>query len=226
MIMFWVSRMLSGQVDGISLNEPADQPADVDRRALLCGAGAALLTPISALAQSPQPAGAVSDVRGEAFAIAQTERRKLERSAEVFVEELIGTGAQSRLAVQLGRETMLRLGEATRMKIDKYIIQAGGEISLESGAVLFDRTNPSPEPMQIRSPFGLIAVRGTRFFAGPSNNTFGVFVERGRVDVSAAGRRVTVRAGQGTDIARPGAPPTRPKAWGQPRIRAALASVT
>ena len=32
--------------------------------------------------------------------------------------------------------------------------------------------------------FGLIAVRGTRFFAGPSNNVFGVFVESGSVVVS------------------------------------------
>jgi hypothetical protein len=55
---------------------------------------------------------------------------------------------------------------------------------------------------------------------------FGVFVERGSVAVSAAGRRVVLRAGEGTDIPRPGAPPTPPKRWGEPRIRAALASVT
>jgi ferric-dicitrate binding protein FerR (iron transport regulator) len=79
--------------------------------------------------------------------------------------------------------------------------------------------------VRIRSAFGLIAVRGTRFFAGPSNNVFGVFVERGSVAVSAAGRRVIVRAGQGTNISHPGAAPTPPAPWGEGRIRSALNSV-
>lgn len=197
----------------------------MDRR-IVTAVVAMLIAPANALAQAAQPAGSVEDVRGEAFAIAKSEPRKLDRSSEVFVEELLSTGPRSRLAVRLGRDTRLRLGAGTRMRIDKYIVQAGGEISLESGPVLFDRTNPSvPEQMHIRSTFGLIAVRGTRFFAGPSANAFGVFVQRGRVQVSAAGRTVTVRAGEGTDISRPGAPPTPPKKWGAPRIKAAVASV-
>jgi ferric-dicitrate binding protein FerR (iron transport regulator) len=194
----------------------------LDRRSLLGGAAAALfLAPVDAVAQNAQPAGTVEEVQGEASATANGEPRKLDRSTEVFVEEMLATGRQSRLAVRLGRDTRLRLGEETRLKIDKYIVQAGGEISLVSGAMLFNRTNPAPEPMKIRSPFGLIAVRGTRFFVGPSANVFGVFVERGRLEVSAAGRSVTLRAGEG----RPGAPPTRPKKWGPPRIKAALATV-
>ena len=82
-----------------------------------------------------------------------------------------------------------------------------------------------PGPIEIRSPYGLIAVRGTRFFAGLSNKVFGVFVEEGSVTVSAGGRQVIVGAGQGTDIARPGARPTDPRRWGQARIDAAYASV-
>lgn len=199
--------------------------ADCVRRAVFGAALAILLAPAHALAQGTSAAGAVEDVRGEAFATAKAEPRKLDRAAEVFVEEVLATGTNSRLSVRLGRATRLRLGEGARIKIDKYIVQAGGEISLESGAVLFDRNGPSSEQMQIRSSFGLIAVRGTRFFAGPSANVFGVFVERGRLQVSAAGRSVTLRAGQGTDISRPGAPPTKAKKWGAPRIKAALSSV-
>jgi hypothetical protein len=54
---------------------------------------------------------------------------------------------------------------------------------------------------------------------------FGVFVSRGAVAVTGAGKTVRLGAGQGTDIARPGEPPTPPKAWGAARIQAALASV-
>ena len=79
--------------------------------------------------------------------------------------------------------------------------------------------------MKIRSSYGLIAVRGTKFFAGPSNGVFGVFVVHGSVDVTAAGKTVKVDRGFGTNIAKPGDPPTDPAAWKPPRIRAALASV-
>jgi ferric-dicitrate binding protein FerR (iron transport regulator) len=108
--------------------------------------------------------------------------------------------------MRLGRDTILKLGEQARLVIDEFLIDSGGEITLEGGAVLFDRQENLP-PLQtlIRSAFGLIAVRGTRFFAGPSNDVFGVFVERGSLTVSAAGTTVTVRRGQGTNIARAGA---------------------
>jgi ferric-dicitrate binding protein FerR (iron transport regulator) len=125
----------------------------------------------------------------------------------------------------LGTNTRLHVGERARLTIDRFLASAGGDITLQSGPILFDRpSNQSAAPMQIRSSFGLIAVRGTRFFAGPSNGVFGVFVERGRVAVTAAGREVLVEAGQGTNIANPGDAPTTPTPWGAQRINAALQS--
>jgi hypothetical protein len=62
--------------------------------------------------------------------------------------------------------------------------------------------------VQIRSPFALIAVRGTQFFARPSNGRFGVFVARGSVAVTSAGQQVIVREGEGTDFVSSGSPPT------------------
>jgi hypothetical protein len=38
--------------------------------------------------------------------------------------------------------------------------------------------------------------------------------------------RVDPQEGQGTDIARPGAPPTNPSTWGAPRIYDAILSVS
>ena len=177
-------------------------------------------------AQSAEQVGSVEDIKGQAFAETNSVRRDLDRAAALFVRDHVGTGADSRLTMRLGRDTSLKLGERARVTIDRYLVDAGGEIVLDAGPMLFERpARSAPSPVQIRSGFGLIAVRGTRFFAGPSNNVFGVFVERGRVTVSAAGRRVIVRAGQGTDISQPGAAPTTPAPWREPRIRAALASV-
>jgi len=100
-------------------------------------------------------------------------------------------------------------------------------MTLRSGPLLFDRPPRSARAaVQIRSPFALIAVRGTRFFAGPSNGRFGVFVVRGSVAVTSAGQQVILREGEGTDVVSPGTPPTPIKRWAPERIGAALASVS
>jgi hypothetical protein len=81
------------------------------------------------------------------------------------------------------------------------------------------------EDLQVHSPFGLIAVRGTMFFAGPSNDVFGVFVATGLVAVAGGGRTVILRPGLGTNIANPGDAPSEPRRWSPGRIKAALRSV-
>jgi len=172
-------------------------------------------------------AGRVEEVRGEAFAEVQQERRQLENTSPVFLADEVSTAAASRLAIHLGTDTTVRLGELARLTIDRTIENVGGDLTLSSGPLLFDRTvGAQPRPLRIRSSFGLIAVRGTRFFAGPSAGVFGVFVERGEVAVQAAGQEVVLRAGEGTNIAHPGDAPTAPSPWGQPRINAALESVS
>jgi hypothetical protein len=199
------------------------------RRSLLGAALASLGLFIArdAQAESAQRAGAVEFVKGEAFAEASAARRALDRNAPVFLGDQCGTGPESRLSMQLGGSTRLRLGEKARITIDQYLINAGGELTLQSGPMLFDRAaGAAPTAIQIRSPFGLIAVRGTRFFAGPSRGVFGVFVDRGTVTVTAGFGRVTLHAQEGTDIRHPGDVPSAPARWGPPRIREALASVS
>jgi ferric-dicitrate binding protein FerR (iron transport regulator) len=176
-------------------------------------------------ARAAEPVGSVDDVTGEAYGELESARRALDRAAPVFLSEEVVTGLASRLAMRLGRDTTVKLGEQARLKIDRFLVNAGGEMTLRSGPMLFDG-RPHHSAVQIRSPFALIAVRGTRFFAGPSNGRFGVFVARGSVAVSAAGQQVILREGDGTDIVAPGTPPTPVKRWGAERIRAALASVS
>jgi len=206
-----------------------DESNWLHRRLLLRAAFAAIpaLLPRDVRAESAQRAGSVEFVKGEAFAEATTARRALDRDAPVFLGDRCAAGFDSRLTLGLGNNTRLKLGQMTRVTVDRYLVGAGGELTLEGGAMLFDRPEGAkPAPVQIRSSFALIAVRGTRFFAGPSNDAFGVFVDRGTVTVTAAGQRVVLQKGQGTDIRAPGEPPTAPKAWGPPRIAAALASVS
>jgi hypothetical protein len=186
---------------------------------------AAMLLPHASRAEKA-PIGAVADLRGEAFREVRSERRLLAPAAPLFVHDLVGTGAGSRVTLHLGKDTVVHLGENARLTIDRFLVDAGGEITLQSGPILYDhREGAGPDRMQIRSAFGQIAVRGTRFFAGPSAGVFGVFVERGSVAVTAGGARVVLEAGQGTNIVQPGADPTPPVLWKPPRIQAALDSV-
>jgi hypothetical protein len=197
-----------------------------DRRWLLrCGALALPFMLALRPARAVDRVGAVEGVTGEAFAELESVRHTLDRGAPVFLGEEVATGIASRLAMRLGRDTTVRLGEQARLKIDRFLVNAGGVMTLHSGPLLYDERGRHAK-LQIRSPFALIAVRDTRFFAGPSNDRFGVFVARGSVAVTAAGRRVILRQGEGTDVAFPGAPPTPVKRWGRERIRAAFASVS
>jgi ferric-dicitrate binding protein FerR (iron transport regulator) len=196
-----------------------------DRRSLIGIGTAAVAALIARPVRSETRAGQVEDLTGQGFAEAGLVQRPLARDLPVYIAERVRTAEASRMTLHLGARTRVRLGERTRLVIDRYLVEAGGDFTLESGAVLFDGPRV-PAPVQIRSPFALIAVRGTRFFAGPSGDVFGVFVARGAVTVSGGGSRVIVRQGEGTDIRFPGAAPTPPQRWGEPRIARALASVS
>ena len=177
-------------------------------------------------ASAAERVGSVEDVKGEAFAELDAARRTLDPAAPVFLGDEVATGIASRLGMRLGGDTIVRLGEQARLKIDRFLVDAGGDMTLRSGPLLFDRPPGRAPAAVIRSPFALIAVRGTRFFAGPSNGRFSVFVARGSVAVISAGQQVIVREGEGTDFVSPGTPPAPVSRWGSERIRAALARVS
>jgi hypothetical protein len=182
-------------------------------------------SPVAATSQA-EAAGNVAAVKGDVTARAAGQTRQLQNGQQVYVRERVQTAAQSRLHAALGPATNLYMGENTRIMIDRHLVKRGGTIHLAAGAVLFDRKDPDPKPaVTIRSPYAMLAVRGTKVFAGPSNGVFGVFVEEGLVVVRNANGVVTLRPGEGTNIAKPGARPTPAAQWGRARIEAALRSV-
>ena len=198
--------------------------AQTERRALLASLISAL---VAQPARAADRAGEVQSSRGECFALSATSRRTLTPTAAVFIADTVVTGVQSALALHLGTATEVRLGQQARLRIDRFLINAGGTLVLEQGGMLLDHdtAKAGAANIAVRSPFGLIAVRGTHFFAGPSNGVFGVFVERGAVLVVGVNQAVLVESGMGTNIAEPGAEPSGPAPWGAARVAAAMASV-
>lgn len=202
------------------------------RRRLLAGiaSGASLIVfgPGPAAAETEagaEPAGAVETLTGPAWAEGEA-ARDLAPAAPVFVGDRVVTGAEGRLGLLLTSEARVFMGPRTRLTIDRFIAGSATDLVLGEGAIIFDRDgDAAPTPVALSTAFGTIAVRGTRFFAGPSRGTFGVFVVRGALVVTAAGVEIALAAGFGTDIAAPGAPPLPPREWGAARIAEALAQV-
>ncbi len=179
------------------------------------------LSTLALPALAAEEAGNVRQIDGTATALTGTAARPLQSQAAVFVDDTVKTGPKTRLAMNLGSRTTLNLGADTTIKIDRYIRDAGGEINLGQGTVVFERKGkPAATELTVRSPYGLIAVRGTRFYAGKmADGRFGVLVGKGRVPVTGGGSTVSLRAGQGTFIAAPGAKPSEAKAWSWSKIR-------
>ncbi len=195
---------------------------ELSRRQVMLAASVVIL-PLPVWAGSE--VGVVETTEGKAWA-AGSPSRDLAAQAVVFLGDEIGTGTESRLAMLLADTTRILMGPQTTLTIDQFTAKAGGELVLGAGAMLFDRDQGAPKtPVQLSTAFGLIAVRGTRFFAGPSKGKFGVFVERGEVRLSGGGVEVAVLPGFGSDISAPGEAPSRPAKWKQARIAAAMALV-
>ncbi len=200
----------------------------IHRRSMLIGLALAGVRPVFAqAAMQIVEAGSVLQVTGQSTGQLRGAKRSLAVGDSVFIDDMLATGSGARLAARLGELTRLSLGERTRVRIDKFLVDRGGELVLERGAILFDRPDDKPSgPLNLTTPFGLIAARGTKFFAGPSNGVFGVFVDHGLVTVKNRGGQVTLTNGQGTDLKSRSVAPTPPKAWSDSRIAMALASAS
>jgi ferric-dicitrate binding protein FerR (iron transport regulator) len=199
----------------------------VARRSVLIGLGLIGLGPdLAAAAIEAVKVGNVLAVTGATTGQIGGTKRPLVLGAPVFIDDTLATGDAARLSAHLGTATKLSLGERTRIKINQFLVDSGGALTLGRGAMLFDRPDdPASGPLEVMTPFGLIAARGTKFFAGPSEGVFGVYVAHGLVTVRTRVGAVHVTVGLGTHIASIRAAPTKPKVWAPSLVAAALALV-
>lgn len=207
----------------MSHTQPRQAPFSDGRRRLLAALACLAAFPTRAFAAAQ--IGLVESSVGPAAAEARGVSRPLASGADIFIGDLVSTSEVARLVMLLGAATRVYLGARTRLRVDKFIADAGGELRFDSGPILIDRNESAPPVnLRARSPFGAIALRGTRVFAGPSQGKFSVFVERGVVDFTAGGATVRLTAGEGSDVRRPGDRPSAPTRWGSERAMDALLS--
>jgi ferric-dicitrate binding protein FerR (iron transport regulator) len=180
--------------------------------------------------------GEVSAVTGEAVArFAGAAPRILAPAGDLLLDDLVSTGPAARLVAQLEGGIEIRLGERASLRVDSLVLRgprAGTALRIFEGPALLDRPpqasagRGAASPIAMTLPWARIAVRGTRFFAGPLDGRYAVFVARGLVAVEAGGSTTLLAEGEGVDVAAPGAPPGAVVRWGQARIDRAMALVS
>lgn len=128
------------------------------------------LTSGSALAQV---AGYVKTASGQASIVTAGQARPAQPGAALAIGDQVRTGADGSLGITLKDNTMLSFGPSTTFTLESFLfapaqgsLQLGGSIaagSLQyvSGAIARLR----PEAVKIKTPTGIIGVRGTRFVA-------------------------------------------------------------
>ena len=202
------------------------------RRETLGLAGALMLAPTFP-AFADQAIGKVLDARGNVLKSQNDVETAIKSGASLTNNDLISTGKKSFASMTLGSDTKIIMGEQTEVLLDSFLAEQGGTLELVSGEMVFDRPEGKPKiDLTIRTTFGQIGVRGTKFFTGRSQGNLAVFVEHGLVEVKSGETIRRVGAGEGVDIASDaktrsifGSDISDTKKWGKKRIEAAYKSV-
>jgi hypothetical protein len=126
----------------------------------------------ASLAQAdPVPIGYVKNVSGEALVVTAGQTRKAEVGSPVHVGSLLKTGPQSSLGVTFKDETVMSFGPNTELTVDEYLYEpnrgklwmnsklAKGSLNYVSGVI----AKLQPDAVSVKTPSGLIGVRGTQF---------------------------------------------------------------
>jgi hypothetical protein len=207
--------------------------------ALALAAGAAQT---GAAQAAPQQAGVSAAVDGRVTRESTLDTdvpqagRTLSVGSEVFLQDLIASGENSRTQILLLDESALKLGPESELVIDEFVYdpaERSGEMAARAAAGTFRFVSGvigrrNAENVEIETPVATVGVRGTILTVDIDRNSQGQVEEalfvlsgpgiennanarRGAILVTAQGRTVKVqRSGWGT-VVRPGEPPSSPR---------------
>ena len=136
-------------------------------------AGALLLAlPLISQAQT-EPIGYVKTVTGEAWVSYAEQRIKAQAGTAVMLGSRLQTGAAASLGVSFKDNTMMSFGPDTELTVDEFLY-APAQNELKMSTRLIRGTlnyiagviaRLSPEAVTVKTPTGIIGVRGTQFLA-------------------------------------------------------------
>ena len=130
--------------------------------------------PLWALAQAtPEPVGYVKTVTGEAFVITAGQSVKAQPGTAVLLGSLLKTAPAASMGVTFKDNTLMSFGPDTEMTVDEYLYApAEGELKLSTRLTRGSLNYVSgviaklkPSAVTVKTPTGIIGVRGTQFVA-------------------------------------------------------------
>ncbi len=176
--------------------------------------------------------GDVSRVQGTATGMIDSRRLSLSAGDNVFRDERLLTGPDSRLQATLTDGTTLTMGERAVLVLDDLVVgPAGtsGSATLMTGALrLVSRAGAAaPTEMAVKTPVGTIGIRGTDFWVGPVDRGIGVLLQSGRVAViTRGGVRLLTQPGQATVMTLANVRPLPVEQWSATQQAQALATTS
>jgi FecR protein len=206
------------------------------RRDTLAGAGGFLLLAGRDVAAAADGVGRVERASGRLAAVRGPGIVGLAVGDAVFVDDILRTGADSRALIVCADGLQIAIGPGTELALRSFVTEAvggGGGVRAVLG-LLQGITRligglvegGGGRAVEVDTRTAVASVRSTEWLVESTAKGTGVLAIVGEVAVAAlAGGTVTLRPGEGTDVA-PGAPPRAPATWGDARRRDAIARTT
>jgi len=179
-------------------------------------------------------AGTVKRLKGSVLAVQDAQVRILKAGDDVYIGDILSTGADARLEVAMIDEGRFKLGARTSFVVIDYTFGQGNNnavMELLNGAmdgISGGIAKVNPEGMKIVTRSGTIGIRGTKFFVGELDGTLNV------AHWSGGGLLVKNQAGEvflkdnnvGTMLLNEGKAPSPVKPWDGEKKKRALALIS
>ncbi|HOE18978.1 MAG TPA: FecR domain-containing protein [Syntrophorhabdaceae bacterium] len=189
----------------------------IKRVVVLCVA-IQILFPLHIFAQS---VGKITEVRGDVSLTRDKVVSKSKVEDAIQIKDLISTGEASRAKLLLGDDSLLSVGQKSKLEITRFMVERNKRtsiLSLRTGTMYtkVSRKFEQDSTFEVHAPMAVAGVRGTEFLTVISENpgaTFYALTEAISVfNPAFPAQIVTVTAGQFTTVAL-GAIPAIPAAF-------------
>lgn len=179
--------------------------------------------------------GKVTRLQSEAMIIRGDQSFPVEVGTVIRKKDEINSKDMARIEITFMDGTTLLIGENARVEIDEFLYDPDNNIgtaiiSALQGPFRFITGKISQlkkKRVEIKSSVGTIGVRGTDFWGGPSQGTYGVYLFEGTIVIfNAEGGRIVSTPGTGVDLDGIDKIPGEATAWDTSRAQAAVATIT
>jgi hypothetical protein len=192
------------------------------------------LSPALSIAQDKDIIGTILEVEGTGTIQADNTKKEATVNTPIHTGDMILTGPQSRIFLLLIDNTELTLSENGQLSVDDYIFNEEDKTnnkavySILKGAFLYasgeiaKKKNPD---VTLNIPAGSIGIRGTRFWGGDIDGSYGVLVGEGEVEINTGTGPVRLKTNGTATLKGRGVKPDISKTWAPDKIKRAISQI-